>query len=451
MSTSAIPDTRHITESSCPQPQKTGWIERLFNLSENGTSVRQETMAGVTTFLTMAYIIFVNPQILSAAGMDAQAVFVTTCLIAAVGSIAMGVFANLPIAMAPAMGLNSYFAFFLVGSMGLAWQTGMAVIFWGSLLFAVAAPFRAYIITSIPTSLRVGIATGCGLFIALIGLHNAHIIVDHPATMVTLGNPRSAEFVLGCLGFLLMVGLVHRGFKAAVVVSIATITLIGLAIGDVQYTGIASMPPSIAPVVGQLDYMGALDMSLFGVILSVMLVSLFESAGTFIAVTDKAGLTDSTGNYPNATKSLYIDSLGSAGGAFLGTSSICPYIESATGVVDGGRTGLMAVVVGILFLLAIFFSPLAGMIPAYATAGALIYVGLLMTADLTKVNWDDFTESVPAFCATIMIPFSFTLTEGIATGFISYTFMKLVSGRYKEISPVCALLTVVFLLRYAFL
>ena len=451
MTTSAIRESRQLSRSSCPQPEKTGWIERFFDLPAKGTSVKQESMAGVTTFLTMAYIIFVNPQILSAAGMDAQAVFVTTCLIAAAGSIAMGVFANLPIAMAPAMGLNSYFAFFLAGSMGLAWQTGMAAIFWGSLLFALLAPFRAYIISSIPNSLRIGIATGCGLFIALIGLHNAHIIVEHPATMVTLGNPRSAEFILGCLSFLMMVGLVHRGFKAAIVISIATITLIGLAIGDVQYTGIASMPPSIAPVVGQLDYMGALDMSLLGVILSVMLVSLFESAGTFIAVTDKAGLTDSTGNYPNATKSLYIDSLGSAVGAFLGTSSICPYIESTTGVVNGGRTGLMAVIVGILFLLAVFFSPLAGMIPAYATAGALIYVGLLMTADLARVNWEDLTESVPAFAATVMIPFSFTLTEGIATGFIAYTFMKIVSGRYKETSPVCALLTVVFLLRYTFL
>ena len=451
MTSAEIQATRNVTASSCPQPEKTGWIERHFGLAEKGTNIRQETMAGITTFLTMAYIIFVNPQILSAAGMDAQAVFVTTCLIAAIGSIAMGLIANLPIAMAPAMGLNSYFAFFLVGGMGLAWQTGMAVIFWGSLLFAAVAAFRVYIITSIPQSLRVGIATGCGLLIALIGLHNAGIIVANPDTMVTIGDVRSVPFVMGCFGFLLMMALVQRGFKTAVIISMAAVTFIGWLIGDVEYQGIASMPPSIAPVFGQLDFAGALDVSLLGVILSVMLVSLFESAGTFVAVTDKAGLTDETGNYPNATKSLYVDSLSSAAGAFMGTSSVCPYIESATGVVQGGRTGLMAVVVGILFLLAIFFSPLAGMIPAYATAGALIYVGLMMTADLVKVEWSDMTEAVPAFAATVMIPFSFTLTEGIATGFISYTFMKAATGKWKEVSPVCALLTAVFLARYAFL
>ena len=208
---------------------------------------------------------------------------------------------------------------------------------------------------------------------------------------------------------------------------------------------------NIAPVFGQLDLMGALDISLIGVILSVMLVSLFESAGTFVAVTDKAGLTDEKGSYPNATRSLFIDSLSSAAGAYMGTSSVCPFVESATGVVEGGRTGLMAVTVGVLFLLAIFFSPLAGMIPAYATAGALVYVGLLMTSELTRVAWDDLTEAVPAFITTMMIPFSFTLTEGIATGFISYTVMKLATGQFKSVSPVTLLLTAVFLARYAFL
>ncbi|WP_095210119.1 NCS2 family permease [Endozoicomonas ascidiicola] len=451
MTTATLEASRHLVDSQCPPPEKTGWIERHFQLQANGTHLRQEVMAGITTFMTMAYIIFVNPQILSAAGMDAQAVFVTTCLIAAIGSIAMGVVANLPIAMAPAMGLNSYFAFVLVGGMGLAWQTGMAVIFWGSLLFAAAAVFRTYIITSIPLSLRIGIATGCGLMIALVGLHNAGIIVATPSTMVTIGDVRSIPFVLGCGSFLLMMVLVQRGFKAAVLISIMAITFIGWLLGDIEYQGIASLPPSVAPVFGQLDLMGALDISLAGVIISVMLVSLFESAGTFVAVTDKAGLADETGNYPNATKSLFIDSLSSAAGAFMGTSSVCPYVENATGVVEGGRTGLMAVVVGVLFLLAIFFSPLAGMIPGYATAGALIYVGLLMTSELTRVQWHDLTEAVPAFVATVMIPFSFTLTEGIATGFITYTVLKLASGRRKEVSPVCLLLTAVFIARYAFL
>ena len=243
MTTSCLEASRHISASQCPLPEKTGWIDHYFQVQAKGSNVRQEVMAGLTTFMTMAYIIFVNPQILSAAGMDAQAVFVTTCLIAAIGSIAMGLIANLPIAMAPAMGLNSYVAFVLVGGMGLAWQTGMAVIFWGSLLFASVAMFRSYLIASIPMSLRVGIATGCGLMIAMVGLHNAGIVVADPATMVKLGDVRSVPFILGCAGFLLMMILVQQGLKAAVLISIIAITFLGWLLGDVEYTGIASLPP----------------------------------------------------------------------------------------------------------------------------------------------------------------------------------------------------------------
>ncbi|CFR14789.1 NCS2 family permease [Yersinia kristensenii] len=429
-----------------------GLLERVFKLKQHGTTARTELIAGITTFLTMVYIVFVNPQILGVAGMDVQAVFVTTCLIAAFGSIFMGLLANLPVALAPAMGLNAFFAFVVVGAMGISWQVGMGAIFWGAIGFLLLTIFRIryWMIANIPLSLRVGITSGIGLFIAMMGLKNAGIVVANPDTLVAVGNLTSHSVLLGALGFFIIAVLASRNIHAAVLVSIVVTTLIGWALGDVHYSGIFSMPPSVTSVVGQVDLAGALNISMAGIIFSFMLVNLFDSSGTLIGVTDKAGLTDHKGKFPRMKQALYVDSISSVAGAFIGTSSVTAYIESSSGVSVGGRTGLTAVVVGVLFLLVIFISPLAGMVPAYAAAGALIYVGVLMTSSLARVKWDDLTEAVPAFVTAVMMPFSFSITEGIALGFISYCLMKLGTGRWREISPCVVVVALLFVLKIAF-
>ncbi|MGO2464134.1 MAG: NCS2 family permease, partial [Serratia proteamaculans] len=426
-----------------------GLLGRAFKLKQHGTTARTETIAGITTFLTMVYIVFVNPQILGAAGMDTQAVFVTTCLIAAFGSILMGLLANLPVALAPAMGLNAFFAFVVVGAMGISWQIGMGAIFWGAVGLLLLTIFRVryWMIANIPMSLRVGITSGIGLFIGMMGLKNAGIVVANPDTLVTIGSLTSHNVLLGALGFFIIAVLSSRNFHAAVLVSIVVTTLIGWALGDVKYGGVFSMPPNITSVVGQVDLAGALNIGLAGVIFSFMLVNLFDSSGTLIGVTDKAGLTDATGKFPRMKQALYVDSISSVAGSFVGTSSVTAYIESSAGVSVGGRTGLTAVVTGILFLLVIFLSPLAGMVPAYAAAGALIYVGVLMTSSLARVKWDDLTEAVPAFVTAVMMPFSFSITEGIALGFISYCVMKLGTGRWREISPCVVVVALLFVLK----
>ncbi|ALX92575.1 MULTISPECIES: NCS2 family permease [Serratia] len=429
-----------------------GLLERVFKLKQHGTTVRTETIAGITTFLTMVYIVFVNPQILGAAGMDTQAVFVTTCLVAALGSILMGLLANLPVALAPAMGLNAFFAFVVVGAMGISWQVGMGAIFWGAIGFLLLTIFRIryWMIANIPLSLRVGITSGIGLFIAMMGLKNAGIVVANPDTLVAVGNLTSHSVLLGALGFFIIAVLASRNIHAAVLVSIVVTTLIGWALGDVKYGGVFSLPPDVTSVVGQVDIAGALNIGLAGVIFSFMLVNLFDSSGTLIGVTDKAGLTDENGKFPRMKQALYVDSITSVAGAFAGTSSVTAYIESSSGVAVGGRTGLTAVVVGILFLLVIFLSPLAGMVPTYAAAGALIYVGVLMTSSLARVKWEDMTEAVPAFVTAAMMPFSFSITEGIALGFISYCIMKLGTGRWREISPCVIVVALLFVLKIAF-
>lgn len=354
-----------MSQQHTTQASGQGMLERVFKLREHGTTARTEVIAGFTTFLTMVYIVFVNPQILGVAGMDTSAVFVTTCLIAAFGSILMGLFANLPVALAPAMGLNAFFAFVVVQAMGLPWQVGMGAIFWGAVGLLLLTIFRVryWMIANIPVSLRVGITS----------------------------------------------------------------------------------------VVGHVDLAGSFNLGLAGVIFSFMLVNLFDSSGTLIGVTDKAGLADEKGKFPRMKQALFVDSISSVTGAFVGTSSVTAYIESSSGVSVGGRTGLTAVVVGILFLLVIFLSPLAGMVPPYAAAGALIYVGVLMTSSLARVNWQDLTESVPAFITAVMMPFSFSITEGIALGFISYCVMKIGTGRLRDLSPCVVIVALLFVLKIVFI
>ncbi|EBM1969142.1 NCS2 family permease [Salmonella enterica subsp. enterica serovar Kibi] len=443
-----IMSQQHTTQASGQ-----GMLERVFKLREHGTTARTEVIAGFTTFLTMVYIVFVNPQILGVAGMDTSAVFVTTCLIAAFGSILMGLFANLPVALAPAMGLNAFFAFVVVQAMGLPWQVGMGAIFWGAVGLLLLTIFRVryWMIANIPVSLRVGITSGIGLFIGMMGLKNAGVIVANPETLVSIGNLTSHSVLLGVLGFFIIAILASRNIHAAVLVSIIVTTLLGWMMGDVHYNGIVSAPPSVTSVVGHVDLAGSFNLGLAGVIFSFMLVNLFDSSGTLIGVTDKAGLADAKGKFPRMKQALFVDSISSVTGAFVGTSSVTAYIESSSGVSVGGRTGLTAVVVGILFLLVIFLSPLAGMVPPYAAAGALIYVGVLMTSSLARVNWQDLTESVPAFITAVMMPFSFSITEGIALGFISYCMMKIGTGRLRDLSPCVVIVALLFVLKIVFI
>lgn len=427
------------------------FLQQFFKLKEKGTSSKTEIIAGITTFFTMVYIVFVNPSVLGDAGMDKQVVFVTTCLIAGFGTIAMGLFSNLPIALAPAMGLNAFFAYVVVGKLGYSWQVGMGTIFWGSvgLLLLTIFQIRYWLMASIPLSLRVGIGAGIGFFIALIGFKNMGLVVANPATLVALGDLHSPQVLLGILGFFIIVVLAARNIYSGVLISIATVTALALYFDpNVMFHGIVSMPPALTQVVGQVDIAGALDTALIGIIFSFLLVNLFDSSGTLLGVTDKAGFSDEKGRFPKMKQALYVDSASAVVGSYIGTSAISTYIESGAGVSVGGRTGMTAVVVGLLFLLTIFFSPLAGMVPAYATAGALVYVGILMASSLIKVQWDDLTEATPAFITAAMMPFTYSITEGIAFGFISYCVMKVGTGRWREVNAPVWVVSLLFLIKF---
>ena len=427
------------------------FLQQFFKLKEKGTSSKTEIIAGITTFFTMVYIVFVNPSVLGDAGMDKQVVFVTTCLIAGFGTIAMGLFSNLPIGLAPAMGLNAFFAYVVVGKLGYSWQVGMGTIFWGSvgLLLLTIFQIRYWLMASIPLSLRVGIGAGIGFFIALIGFKNMGLVVANPATLVALGDLHSPQVLLGILGFFIIVVLAARNIYSGVLISIAAVTALALYFDpNVMFHGIVSMPPALTQVVGQVDIAGALDTALIGIIFSFLLVNLFDSSGTLLGVTDKAGFSDEKGRFPKMKQALYVDSASAVVGSYIGTSAISTYIESGAGVSVGGRTGMTAVVVGLLFLLTIFFSPLAGMVPAYATAGALVYVGILMASSLIKVQWDDLTEATPAFITAAMMPFTYSITEGIAFGFISYCVMKVGTGRWREVNAPVWVVSLLFLIKF---
>lgn len=427
-------------------------FEKLFHLKEHETNVRQECIAGITTFLTMAYIIFVNPAILADAGMDHGAVFVATCVAAALGCFIMGLWANYPIALAPGMGLNAFFTYTVVLEMGYSWQVALGGVFVSGVVFTLLSLFkiREWIVDSIPMSLRFGIAAGIGLFLAIIALKNAGIVVDSPATLVTLGDITSFEAVMSGLGLFIIVGLTHRGINGAVMLSILVITALGLAFGGVQYNGIVDLPPSLAPTFMQMDLSGALEVGMISVIFAFLFVDLFDTSGTLVAVAQRGGLLDENGRLPRLRKALMADSGATVAGAMLGTSTTTSYVESTSGVAAGGRTGLTAVMVGILFLLALFFAPLAGMVPAYATAGALFYVAVLMISGLINVEWEDLTESVPVVVAAVMMPLTFSIANGIALGFISYVAVKLCAGRIKELSLSVSLLAALFVIKFMF-
>lgn len=366
-------------------------FEKLFKLKENGTNVRTEVLAGVTTFLTMAYIIFVNPTMLANTGMDKGAVFVATCLAAMIGCFVMGFIANYPVAQAPGMGLNAFFTYSVVLGMGYTWQVALAAVFLSGLCFIALSllKVREWIINAIPHSLRIGISAGIGLFLAFIALQSSGIVVDNPATLVSAGNLTSFPAVMAALGFFLTIALVHRGYKAAVLIAILVVTGISIIFGEVTYNGVVSMPPSLAPTFMQLDFSGAMEVGLISVVFAFLFVDLFDTAGTLVGVATKANLMDKDGKLPRLSRALLADSTATSIGALLGTSNTTSFVESVSGVAVGGRTGLTAVTVGVLFLLALFFAPLAGMVPAYATAGALFYVAILMMSGLVSVDWRD--------------------------------------------------------------
>ncbi len=428
-------------------------LERFFGLSEHGTTVRTEVMAGVTTFLTMAYIIFVNPDILSVSGMPRDAVFVATCVAAAIGSAIMGLYANYPIALAPGMGLNAYFAFAVVKGMGFTWQAALGAVFISGLLFIIVSLFkvREAIVNAIPRSLKFAISAGIGLFLAIIGLKSAGIITSHPATLLTLGDLHNPGTLLAIGGFILIVALEQRKVPGALIVGILAVTVASVAMGLSPFSGVVAPPPSIMPTLFQMDIAGALNAGLLTVVLTFFMVELFDASGTLIGVCHRAGLLDAEGRLPRLKRALLADSSAIVAGSMLGTSSTTAYVESAAGTAVGGRTGLTAVVVALLFLASIVFAPLAGTVPAYATAPALCYVAVLMIRGLAEIDWEDLTETAPAVVTAITMPFTFSIAHGIAFGFITFAAIKILAGRARELSPMVAGIAVLFVLKFAFL
>ncbi|WP_028294885.1 NCS2 family permease [Oceanobacter kriegii] len=428
-------------------------LERLFQLSRTGTTARTEILAGVTTFLTMAYIIFVNPAMLADAGMDHGAVFVATCVAAAIGCFIMGLWANLPVALAPGMGLNAFFTYGVVLGMGHNWETALGAVFFSGVLFILLSLFkvREWIIDAIPQTLKKAIAAGIGAFLALIALKNAGIVVDNPATLVGLGNLHDFGPAMAILGFFLIIAFVQRNVPGAVLLAVLAVTGISLLAGEVQYGGIVSAPPSLAPTFLALDLSAAFDVAMLSVIFAFLFVDLFDTSGTLIAVTQRAGLAKADGKVPNLGRALLADSSATVAGAALGTSTTTSYIESAAGVAAGGRTGLTAVTTGVLFLAAIFLAPLAGMVPAYATAGAIFYVSVLMLFTLKDVDWEDLTEAAPVAVVVLMTPLTFSIAHGVTLGFITYAIAKLVGGKASQLNVSVLVIAALLLAKLVFI
>ena len=426
-------------------------LEKLFRLREHATTVRTEVIAGLTTFLTMSYIIFVNPDILSSTGMDRNAVFVATCLAAALGSLVMALVANWPIGMAPGMGLNAFFAFTVVKTMGFSWEQALGAVFISGVVFLVLTitGVRAWLIKGIPKSLRSAIAAGIGLFLGIIALSSAGIVVANPATKVSLGDLRGHGPLFAILGFFIIAALDALRVRGAILIGIITVTVLSMALGYNTFGGIVSMPPSLAPTFMKMDIMGALHVGFFQVVLVFVLVEVFDATGTLMGIAKRAGLVPE-GRPNRLGRALFADSTAIIAGSALGTSSTTAFVESASGVQAGGRTGLTALVVGLMFLAALFFSPLAASVPAYATAPALLYVAGLMMRELIEIDWNDVVEATPAALTALIMPFTYSIANGLAFGFISYVVLKTATGRVRDVHPATWLVAVLFVARYAF-
>lgn len=433
-----------------------GLLEKIFKLSAKHTSVRTEIIAGLTTFVAMAYILFVNPSILSNAGIPREAAVAATIWSAALCTLAMGLFANFPVAMAPGMGLNAFFAFYVCGTLGLPWQTALGAVFISGIVFFLltVTKLRQLIIDSVPMSLKAAVVVGIGMFIAFVGLQSSGIIVANDATKVTLGHFTDPKVALSCLGIIVIAILLTLRVKAAMLAGILVTGIIGMIIGAAPspkgISDIVSLDlPHMSETFLQLDIPAAVHYGLISIIFTFTVVELFDNIGTLIGVTKAAGLMDKDGRIENIDRALMTDSVGTMVSAVMGTCTVTSYVESTAGVNAGGKTGLTAVTVGICFLLAFLFAPLFGLIPAFATAPALIIVGAMMMKNITGVNFKDYTDSIPAFLTIIMMPMSYSIANGFGFGFASYCLLKIFSGRIKEISPVMWVVTIIFLISFA--
>ena len=421
-------------------------LEQIFKLRDNNTTIKKEFLAGFTTFVTMSYIIFVNPQMMASSGMDLGASFIGTCIAAAIACIAMGLFSNWPVGLAPGMGLNAFFTYTVVGEMGYSWEVSLGAVFIAGILFVIISvtPLRQWMINSIPMNLRIAMGAGVGLFVGFIGLKTGGIIIQNEATFLSLGDFKNIETFLSAIGFLIILVLAIRKITGAIIIGVLTVTILGLLIGLIQFNGFVSAPPDIRPTFMKLDILGALDISMISIIISFLFVNLFDTAGTLLGVASRANLIDDSGKIKNLDRALKADSTASVAGSFFG----CSPVTSSAGVEAGGRTGLTAVVVGIFFLIAIFFSPIASMVPSYATAGALVYVAILMLGGMEKLDWSDNTELLPALIMIIMIPLTFSIANGIALGFISYVVLKFATGKKSDISLSAWFLFIIFLTKF---
>ena len=428
-------------------------LELIFKLHDNNTTIKKELLAGFTTFITMAYIIFVNPQMMAASGMDQGAIFVGTCLAAAIACFVMGIFANWPVGLAPGMGLNAFFTYTVVGEMGYSWEVALGAVFIAGILFFIMSitRLRSWMISSIPFNLRIAMGAGVGLFIGLIGLKNGGIIVSNQATLLSLGSFSNIETLLAAIGFLAISILSVRKIPGAIIIGILITTFIGLFLGLIEFNGLVSLPPEIAPTFMKLDILGALNIGMITIIMSFLFVNLFDTTGTLLGVATRANLVNENGQISDLDKALKADSSASIFGTFFGCSPVTSYVESSAGVEAGGRTGLTAIFVGFLFLFSMFLSPLASIIPPYATAGALIYVAILMLGGMEKLNWSDATELLPALVIIVMIPLTFSIADGIALGFLTYTALKFFSGKYNEVTIGAWFLTLIFISKFIFL
>jgi len=422
----------------------------MFDLRAHDTSVRTEILAGCTTYLTMAYIVVVNPLILATAGLDHGAAFVATCIAAAIGSAMMGLMANLPLALAPGMGLNAYFTYTVVKGMGISWQMALGAVFVSGVLFLIVSLLRVreWLVNAIPMSLKLGIGAGIGLFLGLIGLHEMGLVTRDPETLVTLGHLGAPATLLSCAGFLIIAGLTARGLPGAILIGILLTAAVGLPLGLTEFRGVISSPPSLAPTFLKLDIGGALSLGVTTVVLTFFLVDILDNAGTLIATTQRAGLLRPDGTIAQLREALLADSGGAMIGALLGTSTATSYIESAAGIQTGGRTGLTAVTVAVLFLLTLLFAPIATAIPVFATAPALVFVACLMARGLREIDFDDPTEYVPAMVVAVGIPFTFSIAAGIGLGFIVYVVVKAAGAGLGSIAAAVWLIAGLSLLRF---
>ncbi len=428
-------------------------LDKFFEITARGSSIKTEIIAGITTFLTMSYIIVLNPDVLGMAGMDKGAVFTATIIAAIVGSLIMGLYANYPVVLAPGVGLSAFFTFGVVMGMGHTWEVALGAVLFSGLVFLFISLFklRQWVVDSIPMTLRYAIAAGIGFFLAIIALKNSGLVVDHPATFVALGDVTKPESLLTLFGLLTIAILAYRKVIGSVMITIVGITIIALSLGMIEFNGFMSMPPSLEPTYLKFDIEAAFDVAMIGVIFAFLFVDLFDTSGTLIAVAHQGNLLDKDGNLPNMKKAMTADSVATIVGSALGTSTTTSFIESGAGIAAGGRTGLTAVIAAGLFFVALFFAPIVSIVPAYATAPALLFVAVLMSAGLAKVDWSDLTEAVPVLITVLMMPFTFSIVQGIAFGFISYMVMKLFTGQASSLSSGVYVVSALFIAKFAFL